>query len=129
MSSPRIEFHEDHLAIRLEGMQRVEAMRRAVVVPYGTIENAQVAPPSWPGITTVRVGTHVPQLVACGSFHENAQWRFLDIRRETHEALTLYLKDHAEFDELTLDVPDAGRVLDEISRHAHVAPTIPPVLE
>lgn len=129
MPSPRVEFHQDHLAICLEGVQRVEAMRRALVVPYATIENAEVGAPGWPGLTTIRVGTHVPQIVACGAFHDNAQWKFLDIRRETKQALTLHLKDHAEFDEVTLDVPEPGQLLDEVAKHARIAPPIPHVLE
>lgn len=131
MKPAHIEFHEDHLSLKLEGVHAAEAMRRAVIVPYSTIENAEVRAPEWPGfVDHYTVGAFLPGVVARGTFVEwNGRRRFLDIDRKTQQALTLKLQDHADFDEVTVDLPDAGLALDAVSKHRTIAPSLPPVFE
>lgn len=131
MKPPRVEFRNDHLILKLEGVRSVEAARRAIVIPYSTIENAEVKTPHWPGVMDGwKYGAHLPGLVARGTFVAwSGRRRFLDIDRKTKQALTLRLEGHAEFDEVEVDVPDAGEALGEIAKHRQIAPGLPPVYE
>ena len=131
MKPATLEFHHDHLALKLEGVHAAEAMRRAIVVPYSTIGNAEVQEPEWPGLVDhYQVGSFLPGVLARGTFVEwSGRRRFLDIGRDTKRALTIKLSGHPEFDEVTVDLPDPGAALDQVARHKTIAPAIPPVME
>lgn len=131
MKPAKVEFHTDHMVVKLEGIRRAEAMRSAVVVPYSTIGNADVAPPDWPGLVdNYRVGAFLPGVLARGTFVGwNGKRRFFDIDRGTKQALRIHLEGHAEFDEVEVDLENAGNALDELSRHKAIAPRLPPIYE
>lgn len=132
MKPPRVELQKDHLVVRLEGLAAVSSLRRTVLVPYSTIENAEVGEPRWPRAREQArwLGTLVPGRLAQGSFvQRGGQRRFVDLERDASQALTIRLSGHPEYDEITLALPDAGEVLQEISKHAAVAPAIPPTFE
>lgn len=131
MSPPRVEIHTDHLLIKLEGVDRVAAMKGSLVVPYSTIASAAVASPEWPAVVTPwRLGTHLPGVVAKGTFREwNGRRRFLDIDRGTKHALKLQLHGHPDYDEVELDVADAPQVVAAVAKHRPESMTPPPVYE
>lgn len=131
MNSSRVEIHDDHLLIRFDGTAGVAAMRRSLVVPYSTIASAAVEQPHWPGVLDVRAGVNVPGRLAIGSFREwsSGERRLLDIHRGTTQALKLKLDGHPEYDEVELDVPSAGEVVQAVAKRRPPATRTPPARE
>ena len=131
MKTSRVEIHDDHLLIKFEGMTGVAAMKRVLVVPYSTIASAGVEKPHWPGVLDVRTGTHLPGRLALGSFKgwTSGERRLLDLHRGTTQALKLKLDGHPEYDEVELDVPSAGEVVQAVAQHRPRAMRSPPARE
>lgn len=119
MNHARVEVHDDHLLVKLEGLHGVGAFRRSLVVPYSTISSASIESPHWPGLVdNVRVGTFVPRVLALGAVRTwQGERRLYDIDRSTTQALTLRLEGHPEFDRVELDVQDAARVVEAVAHH------------
>jgi hypothetical protein len=131
MKTSRVEIHDDHLLIKFDGITGVAAMKRALVVPYSTIASAGVEKPQWPGVLDVRAGTHLPGRLAVGTFKgwTSGERRLLDLHRGTTQALKLKLDGHPEYDEVELDVPSAGDVVQAVARHRPGSMRSPPPKE
>lgn len=108
MTHVPVEVHKDHLLVRLEGMGFLSTLRRSITVPYSTITRIEVGRPEWPDFFEGwRIGTHVPGLVARGTF---VTWkgvrRFWWVGRSTKATITLHLAGHPDFRKMVLDVED-----------------------
>jgi len=92
-------------------------MRRALVVPYSTIAfGGRSKSPNGPGVARLcGRERNLPGRLALGTF--KAGWTsgragpFLDLHRGTTQPLKLKLDGHPEYDEVELDVPSAGEVV------------------
>lgn len=117
--SPHIQLAQDHLTVQFEGLGAAAHMRRSIVIPFSTMTRVDVGAPEWPPLVRAwRVGTHLPGITARGTF---VGWQgrrtFYSIDRRTKEALTMHLREHPDFDEVTLDVPDPRGTLQRIEEH------------
>jgi len=132
MNHANVEPHEDHLVIRLDALHSVAALRRQIIVPYSTIAEARVGDPEWPAFfTNLRNGTHVPGLIALGSFRGivTGERAFVDLARDTKRALTLKLDGHPEYDRVEVDARGTEEALHELGRHRANVGVRPPVYE
>lgn len=108
-----LEYYSDHLLVRLVGPTAIAALRRAIIVPYSDIREVQVESPRWPPVLSNRIGYHLPGVGVTGTF---MSWRFdekrfLHFDRKTQRVLTLRLKGHPTFEEISVEVrdPDAAK--------------------
>lgn len=125
----RIDVREDHLLIELQGVDQVAALRRTLLVPFSTIEGAACEAPAWPRLGSVRVGTHVPGRIAAGTFRQHGHREFIDIARDTKQALRLSLRNHPEFDAVEIGTSEPERILGEVARRQPQAVSVPPAYE
>lgn len=114
-----LEYRSDHLLIRLVGPAALTSLRRAVVVPYSDIDRVDVEPPRWPPAFSNRIGTHLPGYIASGTF---MTWkfehrRFLHFDRKTSRVLTIRLKGHPAFEEISVDARDPDAAKKELETH------------
>jgi hypothetical protein len=79
----------------------------------------------------VRAGVNVPGRLAIGSFRgwSSGERRLLDLHRGTTQALKLTLDGHPEYDEVELDVPSAGEIVQAVARRRPPAARSPPARE
>jgi hypothetical protein len=125
----RVDVREDHLLIELQGIDQVAALRRTLVVPFSTIEGVACEAPEWPKLGSVRVGTHVPGRIAAGAFRQDGGRQFIDIGRDTRQALRLTLRGHPEFDAVEIATDEPERIVGEVARHRPESVQRPPVYE
>lgn len=120
----RIEPHDDHVVVRMHGPSVVSSLRRAIVIPYSDIVHIDVAPPRWPPVIVPRIGTHLPGVIASGTFYGwNGQRRFLHFDRKAEEVLVFRLVEHPDFHEVSVAVSDATAALVAVrSRAGRKAP-------
>lgn len=107
-----LEYRSDHLLLRMVGPAALASLKRVLFVPYSDIADVVVEAPRWPPTFAPRVGTHMPGFIASGSFWnwKLGDRRFLHYERSTNRVLTLRLRGHPSFDEISVEVrePDAA---------------------
>lgn len=118
-----LEYRSDHLLLRMVGPTALASLRRVLFVPYSNIASVEVGEPRWPSAFGPRVGTHLPKVIASGTFSD---WRlkdrrFLHFDRNSGEVLTIRLLGHPSFDEISVEVrdPHAARKELEARRAPH----------
>jgi hypothetical protein len=117
MGTPTLALHDDHLRVKLDRTASIATLSGDILVPYTTIASVDVVAPEWPPFFPPwRVGIHMPGFVARGTFGRSfrGRRRFLWFDRKTRRVLRLRLEGHARFEEISLDLPDAERMRDEI---------------
>lgn len=119
MGTPTIDLLDDHVRVKLDRMASVATWSGDLTVPYSTIREVDVVAPEWPPFLPLwRVGVHLPNVVAKGRFRSSFRGpsRFLWIDRKTERVLRLRLEGHPQISEVSLDLPDAEALRDEIAK-------------
>lgn len=121
-----LDYKSDHLVIRLVGRSVITALRRNVLIPYSSISGVQVEAPRWPSaIKAWRIGTHLPGIIAHGTFTtwQQKHRRFCHFEKATRQVVTLRLSGHPQFDEVSIDARDPLAVQTELQRRMKDAST------
>lgn len=118
-----LEYYSDHVLIRMVGAASLSSLRRSIVVPYSDIAAVEVAAPEWPTSLANRVGTHLPRVVASGTFMnwKFGERRFLHFDRKTSEVLKLDLAGHPDFIGIQVEVKDPRAARVELDKRRRAA--------
>lgn len=118
MGHPTLEFNQDHMVVRFGGMDAFAGLARTILIPYSTIQTADVGAPEWPGLTKAwGAGLRMPPLVLKGSIGDKPLGpydRFFWQDRGTNEVLRLKLVGHPRYREVHLDVEEARAALERV---------------
>lgn len=119
MGKPAIVVHADHLLVKFSGLDRIAGVVGTLMVPFSTIERAEVGPPEWPGLREAwGIGLRAPRLVLRGRIGKplGPYDRFFWQDRGTTRVLRLRLRGHPKLREVHLDVDDPDGVLQRIEQ-------------
>ena len=107
--SRRIDFEDDALAIRFDGVDALLRLAREVRVPYASIRTVSVGLVDPPRALALKAGLSTPPFGTTqrGRFREHGRWSFFDVN-DRERAVVLDLDRHAfRRVGLTVDDPDA----------------------
>ena len=106
---PRIELTGNELAVRLAAWEKLLALRGDVRVPLaqvrGATEDSGFGGPSGISLGLRMPGTHIPYLIAAGTFRKDGDVQFVCIRRKL-QTVVIELADNG-LTRLVVGVPDA----------------------
>ncbi len=107
--SRRIDFEDDALVIRFDGLAALTTLTRELRVPYTSIGSVSIGLTDPPGLLAVKIGLSTPPFgkTQRGRFREHRRWSFFDVD-DRERAVVLDLTGH-EYRRLalTVDDPDA----------------------
>ena len=107
--SRRIDFEEDALVIRYNGLDVAATFAREVRIPYGAVGAVSIGLTDPPNLFAGRVGLSTPPfgVTQRGRFREHGRWSFLDVD-DRERAVVLDLTGHKyRRVALTVDDPEA----------------------
>lgn len=116
-----LEYRSDHLVARMVGPRLLTSLRRSIVVPYSAIRRVDVESPRWPHpLDGWWLGAYVPKMFATAAYTRwrGGERRFVCFGRRADRVLTLHLRDHATFDEVSLEVADPFSAQKELASRA-----------
>jgi hypothetical protein len=105
----RIDFEEDALVVRFDGLDALVRVTREVRVPYTAVGSTSVGLADPPGALALKLGLSTPPFgqTQQGRFREHGTWSFLDVTdRERAVVLDLTGQRFGRV-ALTVDDPDA----------------------
>jgi len=101
----RVTIVEDELRVELEGMHKIWALKNSISVPMahvvGATADSRIAKES-KGIRSP--GTHIPGLLAAGTWHKDGEKVFWDVR-DASKTVVIELRDES-YVRLVLEVAD-----------------------
>ena len=79
--SRRIDFEDEALVIRFDGLDAFTRLTRKVRIPYTAIGSVSIGLTDPPGLLAVKVGLSTPPFGTTqrGRFREHGRWSFLDV--------------------------------------------------
>lgn len=119
MGGPTLVMNADHLLVEFHGLDRLAGLARRLMIPYSTIERAEVAAPEWPGAwDSFGIGLRAPPFILKGRVGRllGPYDRFFWQDRGTKRVLRLHLRGHPKLREVHLDVEDPEGALASIER-------------
>ena len=104
--SRRIDFEDEALVIRFDGLDAFTRLMRKVRIPYTAIGSVSIGLTDPPTLLAVKVGLSTPPFGTTqrGRFREHGRWSFLDVN-DRERAVVLDLTGH-EYRRLVLTVDD-----------------------
>ena len=104
--SRRIDFEDEALVIRFDGLDAFTRLMRKVRIPYTAIGAVSIGLTDPPTLLAVKVGLSTPPFGTTqrGRFREHGRWSFLDVN-DRERAVVLDLAGH-EYRRLVLTVDD-----------------------
>ncbi len=104
--SRRIDFEDEALVIRFDGLDAFTRLTRKVRIPYTAIGSVSIGLTDPPTLLAVKVGLSTPPFGTTqrGRFREHGRWSFLDVN-DRERAVVLDLTGH-EYRRLVLTVDD-----------------------
>lgn len=117
-----VDLHDDHLVVRLTGIDAMTGLRRSIVVPYSDVREVDVRAPEWPNFAGIwGAGLRAPPFVMKGSIGKPlGPWdRFFWQDRRTQQVLYLRLEGHPTYRELHLGVEQAPELAHRIRDRMH----------
>ena len=107
--SRRIDFEEEALVIRFDGLAGLTTLTRELRIAYTAIGSVSIGLTDPPGLLAFKIGLSMPPfgLTQRGRFREHGRWSFFDVD-DRERAVVLDLTGH-EYRRLvlTVDDPDA----------------------
>ena len=106
----RVEVLGDRLSVQLQGMDRLWSLKSRLEIPLAHVTGAEAAPDvaragkGWRG-----PGTHVPGAVTAGTFHDQGDRVFWDVR-DAAKTVAIGLTDE-RYDRLVVEVADPARTV------------------
>jgi hypothetical protein len=115
MNMARISVADDHLTVRLRGINRIWAMRKGVTVPLSQVRGATVDPGARRELKGRRSpGLHIPGIAAVGTFHRDGEKTLWEVYRGDR-AVVIQLSGEP-YDRLIVEVKDPRGVVERINR-------------
>src|SRR4029450_10587316 len=104
--SRRIDFEDEALVIRFDGLVAFTTLTREVRIPYTAVGSASIGLTDPPGLLAVKVGLSMPPfgITQRGRFREHGRWSFLDVD-DRERAVVLDLTGH-QYRRVVLTVDD-----------------------
>jgi hypothetical protein len=104
--SRRIDFEDEALLIRFDGLAALTTLTRKVRVPYTAIGSASIGLNDPPGLLALKIGLSTPPfgITQRGRFREHGRWSFIDVD-DRERAVVLDLTGH-EYRRVVLTVDD-----------------------
>jgi len=114
----QIELTSGTLIIRIEGADKLWALKSQLAIPLGHVagvEPAEAEAREW--LHGIRLGgTHLPGVISAGRFYERGQWVFWDVHHP-ERAIAIALRDE-RYSRLVVEVDDPGAALAAIENAA-----------
>jgi hypothetical protein len=114
----QIEMTPDTLIIRIEGADRLWALKSRLDIPLGHVAGAEPAEADarqW--LHGIRLGgTHLPGVISAGRFYEHGQWVFWDVHHP-ERAIAITLRDE-RYSRLVVEVDDPAAAVAAIGNAA-----------
>jgi hypothetical protein len=118
-----VELDDTTLTVKIEGWDRVWALRSQLTIPLEHVQGAREDPEvklSWKMLKVA--GTHLPGVIAAGSFYEKGGLVFWDVHDE-EQTVVIDLTDE-RYKRLVIQVDDptetVTRIQDALSRRVRV---------
>ncbi len=104
--SRRIDFEDEAIVIRYDGLDAFTRLTREVRIPYTAIGSVSIGLTDPPGLLAFKIGLSTPPFGTTqrGRFREHGRWSFLDVDDRERTAV-LDLTGH-EYRRLVLTVDD-----------------------
>jgi hypothetical protein len=104
--SRRIDFEDDALVVRFEGLAALTTLTREVRIAYTAVGSVSIGLTDPPGLLAFKMGLSMPPfgITQRGRFREHGRWSFFDVD-DRERAVVLDLTGH-EYRRLVLTVDD-----------------------
>jgi hypothetical protein len=104
--SRRIDFEDDALVIRFDGLGALTTLTREVRIPYTAVGSVSIGLTDPPGLLAFKIGLSMPPFGTTqrGRFREHGRWSFFDVD-DRERAVVLDLTGN-EFRRVVLTVDD-----------------------
>ena len=104
--SRRIDFEDEALVIRFDGLAALTTLTRKVRIPHTAIGSVSIGLNDPPGLLTLKIGLSTPPFGTTqrGRFREHGRWSFIDVD-DRERAVVLDLTGH-EYRRVVLTVDD-----------------------
>jgi hypothetical protein len=115
--SRRIDFEDEALVIRFDGLDAFTRLTRKVRIPYTAVGSVSIGLTDPPALLAVKVGLSTPPFGTTqrGRFREHGRWSFLDVN-DRERAVVLDLTGH-EYRRLVLTVDDPESFVQKLREH------------
>ena len=111
----RIDITDKALVVQIEGADRLWTLKSRLEVPLGHVVTAEPATERIKAFMGFRrFGTHVPGVIAAGTFHQEGRTVFWDVHHPD-KAIAIELRDE-RYDRLVVEVEDRDADLAAIER-------------
>ena len=112
--SRRIDFEDEALVIRFDGLGALTTLTRELRIPYTAVGSVSIGLTDPPGLLAVKIGLSLPPFGTTqrGRFREHGRWSFLDVD-DRERAVVLDLTGH-EYRRLVLTVDDPESFLQKL---------------
>jgi hypothetical protein len=106
----RIEISETTLTVLIEGADKLWSIKSRLDIPLEHVVDAREGTErirAWMGLW--RTGTHIPGVIAAGTFHQDGEAVFWDVHHP-EQAVEIELRDE-RYSRLVIEVEDRGAVI------------------
>ena len=112
--SRRIDFEDEALVVRFEGLAALTTLTREVRIAYTAVGSVSIGLTDPPGLLAFKMGLSMPPfgITQRGRFREHGRWSFLDVD-DRERAVVLDLTGH-EYRRLVLTVDDPESVFQKL---------------
>jgi hypothetical protein len=112
--SRRIDFEDDALVIRFDGLGALTTLTREVRIPYTAVGSVSIGLTDPPGLLAFKVGLSTPPFGTTqrGRFREHGRWSFLDVD-DRERAVVLDLTGH-DYRRVVLTVDDPETLIEKL---------------
>jgi hypothetical protein len=112
--SRRIDFEDDALVVRFDGLDALTTLTRELRFRYTAIGSVSIGLTDPPGLLAFKIGLSTPPFGTTqrGRFREHGRWSFLDVD-DRERAVVLDLTGH-EYRRLVLTVDDPESFLQKL---------------
>jgi hypothetical protein len=118
-----VELNDTTLTVKIEGWDRVWALKSQLEIPLEHVREARVDPEARMSWKTLKIaGAHLPGVISAGRFYEHGDLTFWDVR-DAEKAIVIELSDE-RYKRLVIQVDDpaatVARIQDALSRRVNV---------
>jgi hypothetical protein len=118
-----VELDDTNLTVKIEGWDRVWALKTQLEIPLAHVREARVDPGVRMGWKALKLGgTALPGVIAAGRFYEHGDLMFWDVR-DAEKAIVIEMNDE-RYKRLVIQVDDpaatVARIQDALQRRVRV---------
>ena len=114
-----VSVSEGNLIVEVEGWDKLWSLRSRLVIPVQHVirvyADPAIAESWWKGLRVA--GTHLPGVIAAGTFYSHGNWVFWDVHNP-EKAIVVDLRDE-RYEKLIIEVPDP---VDAVARLEAILP-------